>query len=400
MRHHRKIKIEGTNIPNVVNKCIKNNIMLKDLSYQNLLETTVKVKDDDYDRLKKLTGHSYRMTTLDERGLIPLVKGMKHNIVTIIGAFLLGALIFYQGLFVGEIRIDGYVALTESEVRQTLKDEGLYEGARKPETYDRIKTALYENHSPITWVSIYEDGRLIKVNIAEAGKAKEAEPEDKTPVNIVASKAAMIEQILPLQGNAMVKKGDYVNKGDVLISGNFEYQSTDYSRGDEFFNMYSHAKGQALARVPRQVCFYMQKAQRIEKLTGKLIPGVYVKVGDIEINTAKPFYHYNCSVRNEKRIFRITKPLPVELSLITVAEVDITYDKISKEKKRTIVEAMIRQYEREHLKEGEEIAAYEIDYTETKNLIKAVVFMEVLEDIGKEKEIKVNKEEKEEEKTN
>lgn len=398
LRHRRKIKIEGINLPNIINKCIKDNIMLKELQYRDQLESTAEVKDEDFEKLKKLAGHSYRMTTIGEKGIVPFAKSMKHNVITIIGAFLLGALIFYQSLFVAEIRVDGYISLTETEIRKTLEDAGLYEGVRKPEEYNSIKAALYEKHSAITWVSIYEDGRLIKVNVAEAGKAKAPGPVDKTPVDIVAARSGIIEKVLPLQGNAMVQKGDYVNKGDVLISGAFEYQSSDYSRGDEIFTMYSHAKGQTLAKVPRKVDFYMQKAQRIRKLTGKMVPGIYIKIGDIKIDTVRPFYKYVSSVRNEKVLLSIVKPLPFEFSLITVAEAEFERKNVDKEKRQKVTEAAIRQYKRDDLKEGEEIVAYEIDYTETENLIKASVFMEVLEDIGEEKEIKVKKEEKEEEK--
>ena len=81
--------------------------MLKDLEFKNSLESTVRVKDEDLVRLKNLAGHSYRMTSLEERGIIPHIRNMRSNIVTIIGAFLLGAFIFYQGLFVAEIRLDG-----------------------------------------------------------------------------------------------------------------------------------------------------------------------------------------------------------------------------------------------------------------------------------------------------
>ncbi len=373
--------------------------MLKDLRYGDQTESTVEIKDEDYERLRRLAGHSYRMSGLGEGGLVPFIKSMKNNVFSIIGAFLIGALIFYQGTFIAEIRVDGYGSLTESEIRQTLKDAGVYEGVKKPEEYDHVKAALYENHEEITWVSIYEDGRHLKVTIAEAGKAKAAPSEDKTPADIVAARSGMIEKVLPLQGNAMVKKGDYVNEGDILISGDFEYQSTDYSRGDGFFNMYSHAKGQALAKVPRQVEFYMSRAQRTERLTGKLIPGVYIKIGDFEIDTVRPFYSYERSVRNEKSLLKVIKPLPFELSLVTTAEAEIKEKNISEEKQKSVIEAAIRQYERDVLKDGEEIAYYEIDYSKTKNLIKATVFMEVLEDIGEEKEIKVKKEEKEEEKS-
>ncbi|MBR6799043.1 MAG: sporulation protein YqfD [Firmicutes bacterium] len=396
MRHHRKIRIEGTDLPGIVNKCIRNGILLKDLRYKNQLESTVEVKDDDYHRLKKIAGHSYRMTTISEGGTIPFLNKIKSNIPTIIGAFLLGALIFYQGLFVAEIRVDGYRSITEAEIRQTLADAGLEEGVRKPENYDDIKAALYENHRKITWVSIYEDGRSIRVNIAEAGKAEEAKEKDMTPAHIVASRSGIIEKITPLQGNARVQKGDYVNKGDILISGRYKYQSTDYSKGDGFFYMYSHAEGKVLAKVPRQVTFYMQKAQPSEKLTGRSIPGLYISIGDMQIDTAKMMNRYEISVRSEAVLMDLVQPLPLKISFVKVKETEAEKQRISPEKRKAVTEAAIRQYKREEMTSGEEIVSYDIAFSETENLIIADVFMEVLEDIGEERKIDMKNEEKSE----
>lgn len=364
--------------------------MLKDLKWHDPLESTVKLKDEDFGTLKKLAGHSYRMSTLSEGGMIPFFRSMKSNILTITGAFLLGALIFYQSLFVAEIRVDGYTSIAESELRRTLAEAGLYEGVRKPEDYSSIKSAVYENHESVTWVSIYEDGRLIKVTVAEAGKAKEADKADDTPVNIVATRSGMIEKITPLQGNAKVREGDYVNKGDVLISGRLKYQSTDYSKGDGFFMMYSHAEGQALAKVPRQVDFYMQKCRRSKVLTGRFIPGIYIKIGDMQLDTARKLNKYKTSVRKENVFIDAVRPLPIKLSFVRIQEAELIEDRYSDAKLQRVVDAAVRQYAREELDSGEEIVSFDVDYSESENLIKASVLMEVLEDIGEEKAIKVD----------
>ena len=77
----------------------------------------------------------------------------------------------------------------------------------------------------------------------------------------------------------------------------------------------------------------------------------------------------------------------------------MTESPVKKAQLDKVVKAAVRQYRREEMKEGEEIVAVSIEYSETAGLIKAGVFLEVLEDIGEEKEIKVRKKEKEEEKT-
>ena len=66
-------------------------------------------------------------------------------------------------------------------------------------------------------------------------------------------------------------------------------------------------------------------------------------------------------------------------------------------KVKEVVEAAVRQYQKDNLKEGEEILTQNIDYSESQGVIKADVLLEVLEEIGAEKIIKVKEEEKTEE---
>ena len=398
LKHYRKIKIEGINLSSVINKCIKNRITLRNLRWKNDIEYTAELQGNDYNRLKKLAGHSYKMTVLKEGGVIPVFRSMKANILTVIGAFLLGALIFYQSLFIAEINIDGYRSLDEADIRATLKDAGIYEGAKKSDSYNDANELLYETYDKLTWVSIYQEGRLLKVNVSEAGINEKTPPEDTKPVHIVASQSGIIENIRPMQGNAKVKKGDYVNKGDVLISCKFKYQSTDYSRGDEEFIMYSHAKGTALAKIPKHITYYFDKKERVKKQTGNSFFGLSVKIGDISFDTTKGWGGYEASVKEEKVLLKTVNPIPISIKLLTVREVkledaDKDYSSIEK-----VVEAALRQYEKDNLETGESIISKSIDYSESTGLIKASVMIEVLEDIGAEKEIDIEKEKKDEKK--
>lgn len=394
LHHYRRIRIEGTDLGRVINKCIKEDIDLRNLQCENKLESTVEVKGDDFDRLSKAAGNSYRITVIGEGGAAPFLKTMKSNAAAIAGAFLLGAFIFYQSLFIAEIRIDGYSSISEESLRRVIADAGLYEGAKKPRDYGDVKKAIYEEFDNITWASIYEDGRLLKISIAEASDNEEAEVPDDSPADIVASKSGMIESITPLKGNAVVEKGDYVNEGDVLISGEFEYQSSDYSRGDDIFVMYSHAEGGVLARTPHMLTYYMEKNRRIKEKTGNRMFGIVLEFGDVHIDTVSYFNRYEASVRTEHSLLDTVKPLPVKISFVKLEEVDIKEEHMDMEKAQAVVEAAVRQYQRENMKDGAQVTDSSVDYSESEGLLRADVLLEVLEDIGEEKPIKVKKENK------
>lgn len=391
LKHYRKIKIEGFELSNIINKCIRNGIVLRNLHWKGSLESIADIQANDFSRLKKEAGHSYRMTVVKEGGAVPFLKRIINNKTTIAGAFLLGALLFYQNLFVTEIQVDGYGRISEESLRQTMKEAGLYEGSRKPEDYSSVKAALYRNHSEITWVSIYEDGRQIRVNIAEAGKGEEEDAPETAPVNIVAQKAGLIEKVSPLQGNTRVEKGDYVNKGDVLISGRLKYQSTDYNRGDGFFYMYSHAEGQVYARVPEQITFYVEKMQREAIPEGNGIPGLCIKFGDIIIDTTAIFNRHEVSIRESRTLIDTVDPLPLKLELVRIKAARIEEQPADRKQLEKVTEAALRQYAKGSLDEGEEIFSSTMEFHEMENVIKINVFMEVLEEIGEDKKIRVKK---------
>jgi len=395
LRHYRKIKIEGFNLSNVVNKCIGRGISLRHLRWKTPLESTVEVSGEQYDELKRAAGNSYRFTVIGEGGAFFLFKSMKANTAAITGAFLLGALIFYQSIFVAEIRIDGYSSISEENLHRTLAEAGLYEGVRKPEDYGAVKEALYDEFDNITWVSIFENGQLVEVQIAEAAETEEAKMSDETPTDIVAGASGTVETILPLTGNACVKKGDYVSEGDLLISGTYEYQSTDYSRGDEIFTMYSHADGQVIAKVPLRLTYYLEKNERKLEKTGSSFWGIYIKIGDAEIDTAVKMNRYEVSERSERTVLDIVRPIPVTISFIKIEEAIAKESRQSEENLQKVVDAAVRQYARENFDDGESISTQSVEYTDEAGVIRAEVMLEVLQDIGVEQEIDVKEDEDE-----
>lgn len=390
LRHYRKIKVEGTGLRGIVNKCIRKNITLRNIRWKSPLESTMDLQGDDMEEFRRLAGHSHRITVLEEGGVLPFFRNIKSFAAAVTGAFLIGALIFYQGLFVAEIRVEGYASLREEEIRAVLREEGLYEGARKPEDYGRVKRRLYEEFRAVTWVSVHQEGRLVKVSIAEGGETEEKKTDKSLPVDIIASRSGMVEKIIPLKGNAAVEKGDYVNKGDVLISGTYSYQSTNYQRGDDIYNMYSHAEGQVMAKVPRRLTFYLEKNKRREEATGRGIWGLSIKIGDLSFDTTRGMGDYESSRRKEKELVSLVKPLPFEIKAVKKEEVRLEESRQDYGRLSKVVEAAVREYGKESLSKEERIVSSSIDFYEENNVIRAEVFLEVLEDIGEERIIRTD----------
>ena len=73
------------------------------------------------------------------------------------------------------------------------------------------------SHKEVAWMSIYRVGTTVKVKIIES----EAQNSPSLPpyANNVAKEDAVIESLGVVHGTALVKKGQTVKKGDLLVSG-------------------------------------------------------------------------------------------------------------------------------------------------------------------------------------
>ena len=94
------MKIEGTDNAGFFNRCIRNGIALRNIRWHSQLESYFESEGGDTERIRKAAGNSYRLTVVGERGMVPVLRYIRKNIVTVAGAFLLGALIFYQSMFI------------------------------------------------------------------------------------------------------------------------------------------------------------------------------------------------------------------------------------------------------------------------------------------------------------
>ena len=79
------------------------------------------------------------------------------------------------------------------------------------------------NHKSLAWASLNIEGSALTVNISEIKNAKE---ETELPSNLIADFDGEIKKIDVTSGNTLVKFGDTVRKGDVLVSGIIENQNS------------------------------------------------------------------------------------------------------------------------------------------------------------------------------
>ena len=342
MEHRKKLRIEGMMLHKLISECLEKNIYLRDIKFISEFEVILTITDFDFARLMKIVKSKYKITVLEEKGIIPTINAILSNKALLAGIAIFFIILYYQSLFISEIRIYGYQHFTEAEIRSSLRDAGIYEGSRKFHTKDEINQAkleVYQDLLDISFIGIVYKGNLAEITIVE-GSNYEKNVGNNTPCNIIADRAAYIVSVIPRDGMRVVSDGAFVNKGDVLISGTIPLNSTAY--GTDKINIterYVHAEGTITAHVP----YYIN----------------YIITPDI-IASDQNEHTYGIQVLSHES----------------------DYDMVKR-----VSDRVIRKFIKENCLEKAQITNKSLNFAVKKNIIEVSVIIETLQEIGIEQEI-------------
>lgn len=210
---YRIFEIEKEDVTKAAQTFLKNNISVK--FYGNKIYASERKSR----KIEKILATRVKYSRSELLGLGGfLYKNRKRwGIITalVITVFLL----IFSGDRVWDVRIEGCETGNEENIIKELSECGFKIGSRWSKTDgNKIETALLQKSDYVSWLNINRRGTVAYVKVVD--KITHEEPDEKSGyANIVASCDAVIEEITVEKGIAMVKAGDTVKKGDMLISG-------------------------------------------------------------------------------------------------------------------------------------------------------------------------------------
>ncbi len=216
---------------------------------------TCEVRVADGARLRSELRGKIDFTETEILGLPGFIYRNRHCYGTFLG-LVLGVFIFvWCSGAVWDVRLSSDGA-DDGAALSSLEELGLYSGARWGEIdKNALEAKLRLSSDDISWVNVNRRGTVAYVTL---GKKNGFEKEkNKTEYsNVVASEDAIIEEINVRRGFAVVKAGDAVKKGDVLISGIIPGEL-----GGGFVRAEGSVVGRVYGKVSASVC-----ASREEKV--------------------------------------------------------------------------------------------------------------------------------------
>jgi len=150
-------------------------------------------------------------------------------------ALLLGFLLILAGCIlttqiVWTVEIEGEDRVAEEDIRRILTESGLTQGAWIPDIDRRqIEDRLLLAMPDIAWAGLQIDGVNATLKVVESVPVPPME-DLAQPRDIIAGRAGLIERMIVLEGVPQVKEGDYVAKGQVLVSGTIYHEMNDVTR--------------------------------------------------------------------------------------------------------------------------------------------------------------------------
>lgn len=218
MNNYYTILVSTKNPSRYFRRLLKNNIEVFDIKYfDDKIE--FKISYLDYLRLLKIK-------TIDKMEIVRISGSVRYKkigkyyhffiycfIFFFILTFIYSKMIFFINIKTDDINVKKIIS---EELKKN--DITIYSFAKNYKTLNNISEKIKRNNSSlIEWIEISHDG--VSYNVSLVLKVRKDEKKITSNHNIIASKNGIIKDMYVTSGEVIKNKGDYVSKGDIIVSG-------------------------------------------------------------------------------------------------------------------------------------------------------------------------------------
>ena len=222
-----RITVEGYYIERFINICTTSKILIWNLKREKGIKLYLNIGIQDYYKAIKIAKKLKCKVKIEKkRGLPFILNRYKKRKIFVISLFVILIALYTSSNYVWniEIRVEDNMQL--DNILEDVKMAGLETGMKKDkinveETTNKIRLS----RDDISWIGIELKGTNAIVKVVKAKEAPEI-IDEKDYCNIVAKRAGTITKIIAQNGTALVKPGDEVQEGQVLIQGTMEGKYT------------------------------------------------------------------------------------------------------------------------------------------------------------------------------
>lgn len=242
------------------------------------------------------TGCKFEIT--GEYGLPVFLKGCAARKAFVGGVIAFAVAMYIMSSFIWTVRVVGCERLDPEKITESCAGYGIAPGRLKYGTdlYEAGKKLMTE-YSDISWIAVNLKGTGITVHIVETiPKTQYVQREE--PMDVIANTDGIITGIAVASGTAVVKEGDEVKKGDVLISNVVPLKDGETQTGEK----YVCASGEVYAEKKYDLEGIAPLNYNERVFTGKTKKDYSIDVGGESFNIVSPSLEKNYEVMSDDRL--------------------------------------------------------------------------------------------------
>ena len=323
------------------------------------------------------------------RGLPDFLGRFRTRYAFLMGLVLALCAVSVLSRFVLTIQVSGNEEVPSAVILSQLRQLGVRPGVYGPGLNRRqLAQELLVRLDGLSWAALNLYGTRLEVVVREPIKVPERVDESGY-FDIVAEADGIITHIEPELGDALVKDGDVVARGDVLISGNVAMEPPMYSDAPTRYYQ-THARGRVWARTWRLLTAAIPVEATVKDYTGAEksvwslnFLGQRVKIfGNTSISW--PMYDKITTVR--QAALPGGEALPLSLNRETVREYQPRTVEVDQSAARTLLEEQLLKQLEALVGEDGEVESTQFAARVSGGRLEVTLTAQCLEEIGKERE--------------
>ncbi|MDO4743799.1 MAG: sporulation protein YqfD [Clostridia bacterium] len=214
------IEAEGGFLERFLNICMRRGVFLSDVKRVNDQKITAKMGIKGFKEIRPIAKKTRTRVRISNRSGMPfLLHRYRKRRVVLVGIVLFFGILWYLSTHIMGIDITGNERISAAEIETELKNFGVYRGALVSAVEPKlVQNKMMTRFDDIAWIGVNLKGSRAYIEVRERLDTKKSVDRD-VPCNIVASHDGVIKGLEVRAGQTMVKLGDMVEKGDLLVSG-------------------------------------------------------------------------------------------------------------------------------------------------------------------------------------
>ena len=378
-----RITVEGYYIERFINICKMNSILVWNVKKENSVKIYLNTGIKDFKKMVNVARKTRcKIKIKNKRGIPFLLQKYKKRKLFAILLIVMFSILFVTSNYIWNIDISIEDNQTLKNIEQDINEAGLVVGKNKSKinTKEIINTIRLKRND-VSWIGIELKGTNAIVKIVKSENAPQIlNPEEYC--NIVSNKNAQIIKITAQNGTAMVKKGDIVKEGTILISGTMEGKYTG--------TRYVHSIGVVEAKVWYTKSKKFPYKQEEKNKTGNKEEKYQIKIKKNKINLYKTLSNFQIydTIEEEKKV-KIFSNLYLPISLIKQTNYEESLE-IKNYNSEEIIKKGTEELRKEleaEIQDKESILQQNVNTYEKEDGIEIHLTYEVLENIGTEEKI-------------